>query len=213
MPLLLYCISKSGAARSALPVGVAGSPVFSLEVDPLAVFVSRETDSASWLQAPLRTSAIQFHRVVKEVFNSAAVIPFRFPTIFENDEELAKHIGERSGEYNSQLEKFANCFQMEVRITYAEDHTSVSSGAEYLRGRQSALFELESFENELKMALSPVSNDSRQRAGKNGIRTFLLIERERVPEFEEMLRRISVPDRLNVRVTGPWPVTEFMEQN
>lgn len=211
MPLLLYCISKSASAPRDLPDGVAGSPVFRVDVDSLAAFVSRESDSASWLQASLRTSALEFHQVVKEVFQSTTVVPFRFPTIFENDEQLAKHMGVRSSEYNSQLEKFANCAQMELRISYSADRASPSSGVEYLRRRQKALHEAELFESELKTALSPVSRQWRQRAGSNGVRTFALVKRERVREFEERMRGIGVRAGIDVRVTGPWPVSEFLE--
>src|ERR1700731_3105783 len=98
MAILLYCIAKCDVQVSNSLTGVAGDPVVRTEIGPLTTFTSHNTDSAVWLRPELKASALEFHRVLSEVFKSAAIIPFRFPTVFENEEQLAEHLRERSSE-------------------------------------------------------------------------------------------------------------------
>src|SRR6202030_3424888 len=112
MAILLYCISKCDVQASNSLTGVAGDPVVRSEIGPLATFTSRNSDSTVWLRSELKASALEFHRVLSEVFKSAAIIPFRFPTIFESEELLAEHLQERSSEYKALLEKFSDMVQM-----------------------------------------------------------------------------------------------------
>jgi len=212
MAILLYCIAKCDVPLSKSLIGVAGGPVVRAEIGPLATFTSRNADSAVWLRAELRTSALEFHRVLSEVFKSAAIIPFRFPTIFNSEELLAEHLRERSSEYNALLEKFSYMVQMEISLTYPGLGIPSGSGTEYLKERQTTAHAIESFESDLRVLLSNLARDWRQRASKNGIRAFALVDRDRVAEFRNIMLNASVPKRLNIRISGPWPVSEFIEQ-
>ena len=177
MAILLYCIAKRDVQVSNSLTGVAGDPVVRSEIGPLATFTSHNADSAVWLGAELLASAIEFHRVLSEVFKSAAIIPFRFPTIFESVELLAEHLQERASEYNATLEKFSDMVQMEIRLTYPGLGTASGSGTEYLKERQTLMRAIERFESDLYAILSSLVKGWRQRASKNGIRAFALVDR------------------------------------
>jgi Gas vesicle synthesis protein GvpL/GvpF len=213
MAILLYCIAKCDVQVSNSLTGVAGDPVVRSEADLLATFTSHNTDSAVWLRSELKASAIEFHRVLSEVFKSAAIIPFRFPTIFESEEQLAEHLQERSSEYNGLLEKFSDMVQMEIRLTYPGLGTPSGSGMEYLKERQTSVRATERFEIDVRAILSSLVKDWRQRTSKGEIRAFALIDRDQVAEFRNIMLNASVPDGLNVRISGPWPVSEFIEQS
>ena len=212
MAILLYCVAKWDVQASNSLTGVAGDPVVRAEIGPLATFTSHNADSAVWLRSELKASAIEFHRVLSEIFKSAAVIPFRFPTIFESEAELAKHLQERSSEYNTFLEKFSDVVQMEIRLTSPGFGTPSGSGTEYLKERQAKVRAIERFESDVHAILSSLVKDWRQRASKDGIRAFALVDRDRVAEFRNIMLAASVPNGLNVRISGPWPVSEFVEQ-
>jgi hypothetical protein len=212
MAILLYCIAKHDVQVRTSLTGVAGDPVVRVETGPLATFTSRNADSAVWLRSELRASALEFHRVLSEVFKSAAIIPFRFPTIFESEEQLAEHLQERSSEYNGLLEKFTDMVQMEIRLTHPGLGTPSGSGTEYLKERQTLMRAIERFESGVHAVLSSLVKDWRQRASKDGVRAFALVGRDRVLEFRNIMRNAPVPDGFNVRITGPWPVSEFVEQ-
>ena len=212
MAILLYCIAKRDVQVRTSLTGVAGDPVVRAEIGPLATFTSHNADSAVWLGAELRASALEFHRVLSEVFKSAAIIAFRFPTIFESEEQLAEHLQERSSEYNGLLERFSDMVQMEIRLTYPGLGTPSGSGTEYLKERQTTARAIERFESDVRAILSSLVKDWRQRTSKNGIRAFAIIDRDQVVEFRNIMQNASVPDGFNVRISGPWPVSEFIEQ-
>jgi hypothetical protein len=212
MAILLYCIAKADAPAADSLTGVAGDPVVRVELDNLAAFTSSNPDSSVWLKPELRASALEFHNVLSEVFKSAAIIPFRFPTIFENEEQLAERLEERSSEYNALLEKFRDLVQMEIRLTNPDLKTPVESGMQYLKRRQSATAMIDKVAGELRATLSLLSQDWRERPSKDGVRVFALIDRNQGDNFRNVMLNPLVPRELSVRVSGPWPVSEFIEQ-
>jgi len=210
MSVLLYCVTHLLVRPKRLEAGVAGSAVDRVERQGLVGFVSRCGDSNVWLRAPVRTSALEFHRVLMELFESAAIIPFRFPTIFADDDELSAHLSERADEYVSLLNQIAGLVQMEVRVMGAEVADSPSSGADYLRQRQKHLGGLKEFGARLRGAVASVVREWGDGTLKNGQRHFALVERSKVAAFEQALRGLPVPGATTVRVSGPWPVSEFL---
>lgn len=213
MGILLYCIAKSDVPANDSLSGVAGDPVVRVEVGGLTAFTSHNADSAAWLQSRLRASALEFHHVLSEVFKSAAIVPFRFPTIFESEKELTQHLQERSSGYKALLEKFSAVVQMEIRVTSPAPKARSGSGAQYLKDRKTTMLELEKFEADLRTVLFPILKDWRHRLSKEGTRAFVLVDRHRVAEFGSIMQHAPVPEGLKVRVSGPWPVSEFIEES
>jgi hypothetical protein len=213
MAILLYCIAKSHVRAPDSLTGVAGDPVLRAEISDLAAFTSHNQDSAVWLRAPLQSTALEFHRVLTEIFKSAAIIPFRFPTVFEREQELIDRLEQRSSEYTTLLEKFRDFVQMEIRVTNSNLKTPPASGAQYLKARQAATRAAETFASELRASVASLVQDWRERPSKEGTRAFALVERDRVPDFRSLMLKTSIPHDLGVRVSGPWPVSEFIEQS
>jgi Gas vesicle synthesis protein GvpL/GvpF len=213
MPILLYCVAQRGQVPGRGEIrGVARNPVHREEFGHLAVFISREEDSARWLKQELGTSALEFHGVLQELFRQFAVIPFRFPTVFDSEAELTKHLDASAGEYSLLLEKFKDLVQMEARIAAAEPPSfRQSGGAEFLRRRQNASDSLAEFAGELEKNLSDLTAGWRLRRSRDGLRAFALIGRDAVTDFKDRIRGQSIPAGLRIRVSGPWPVSEFID--
>jgi hypothetical protein len=190
---------------------VAGSPVSTLEYSGLGVFYSENASADTWLRAPLRTSAEEFHRVQRELFSRGAIIPFRFPVVLENQNKLREHLDERAGEYKNLLRRFATSVQMDVFLAHIASLSAQPSGATYLRERQERNHALEQFASELRKQAKPLAKDWRQRTVSNGLRCFALVEREHVEEFNEKMKMLAVPTAFSARVSGPWPVAEFAD--
>ncbi len=215
MSILLYCV----AAKSGLPqagTGVAGLPVLCSECDNAVAFYSKGVSAEAWAGAPLRESARQFHRVLQRIFENKAIIPFRFPTLMENDEELAAHLRENLTSYSELLQRFHNSAQMEAVISYSDasrPSAAISSGTEYLRAKQERSEKLQSVVAQLQRLAGGIVGEWRDRSIQNTVRAFALLDRGSVPEFKDKLRAFAVPAGLTVRVTGPWPVTEFSNVN
>jgi hypothetical protein len=213
MAILLYCIAKGDAPATDSLTGVAGDPVVRVELGSLAAFTSSNTDKSNWLRPQLQTSALEFHRVLSEVFKSTAIIPFRFPTIFNSEEQLIASLDERSSEYGALLGKFRDLVQMEIRATNSDLQSPSESGTQYLKRRQAATAMIEKVMAELRATLSALLRDWRQRPSRDGIRAFALIDRSHVADFRNKMRNTPVPRELSVRASGPWPVSEFIEQS
>lgn len=213
MAILLYCVAKSDAPGVELPTGVAGDWIDRVELADLAMFVSTNSDKSNWLRPPLQASAVEFHRVLSQVFKSAAIIPFRFPTIFDDEGQLSERMQERAGEYSALLDKFGELAQMEIRVTCPDLRKPTESGTQYLKLRQTSTFMIEQFTAGLRATLSELPKEWRQRLSKDGIRAFVLIHRSQVADFGNIMRDTAVPRELSVRVSGPWPVSEFIESS
>lgn len=191
--------------------GVSGSAVARFEHTDLTVFYSEDSNPDRWLRAPLKQAVEEVHRVQQELFRSTAILPFRFPTILDDQEKLHEHLAQRSTEYKSLLRRFATSVQMDLTLTGSAPPADRSSGARYLRDRQSRTHRLEQFASEIRRHLNQLPTNWRQRSVPNGLRCFALVERERVPHFNETMKTLSVPAELTVRISGPWPVAEFLE--
>jgi len=213
MAILLYCIAKGDAPATDSLTGVAGDPIVRVELGSLAAFTSSNPDKSNWLRPQLQDSALEFHRVLSEAFKSTAIIPFRFPTVFDNEEQLIARLQERANEYTALLDKFRELVQMEIRVTNPDLKEPAGSGTQYLKLRQTSTAVIDKFTAELHAALSTLLQDWRQRTTKDGIRAFALIDRNQVAAFRNMMRNTPVPRALRVRASGPWPVSEFIEQH
>ena len=210
MALLLYCVADSVAQLNS-QTGVRGSTVSASEHSGVKVFYSENTTPEVWLREPLRSSARQFHGVQQELFRAGAIIPFRFPTILESCDQLREHLDLRATEYKSLLRQFANRVQIDLALRHATGPPAASSGLDYLRQRQTRGRLLKHFAADLQALATPLAKDWRQRSVSNGVRCFALVEREQIHEFSERMKTIFVPGGLSVRISGPWPVAEFLD--
>lgn len=210
MAILLYCIAERAASISDSITGVSHSRVFRRGFADVEAFISEDADSGVWLKAELRTAALQFHRVQSEIFRSATILPVRFPTIFQDEEEFLRHLHERSAEYAELLNRFAGMAQMEVRIQIMNSQGSKGSGTEYLLRRQTGMRTAEETRQRLKTLLSSIATDWRDSRFKDGFRAFVLVERVQIENLRNALRNASLPEGIAVRVSGPWPVSEFL---
>jgi len=212
MSLLLYCVAKPGNLLNVSPSGVADMPLSRLDRSELAIFFSHSSAPEPWLRTPLRDSALQFHRVLLDIFKSTAIIPFRFPTILKDEQVLTEHIEEHADEYNALLKKFANKAQLELRVCFAATNSlGGGSGTKFLQERQTRQKALEKFSTALELTTRAAGAEWRERRLNSGFRGFVLLERSHAAEFKHAVAGIPVPLELEARLSGPWPITEFLD--
>jgi Gas vesicle synthesis protein GvpL/GvpF len=211
MPALLYCVAKQAVINEMELTGVAGTPVRRREWAGLAAFFSPSEDSAVWLRAPLRTSALEFHRVCMAAFESDAIIRYRFPTVFQTEQELAGYLEQHAAEYNQVLRRIAGMCQMEVRVAWSVETGPAPSGTQYLQERQSRLRAVEAFGHELGKSVQSIGGEWRQRISRDNLHGFGLVRRAQVEDFRHLMSNVRVPEKFSMRKSGPWPVTEFLD--
>lgn len=214
MAILLYCAAERRDAETATIAGVGGQSVFCIEYSGIVLYCSQSPGAEAWTTSSLRDSVKQFHAVLRQVFAKQAILPFRFPTIVADEKEAEDHLRKEAAQYAIQLHRFDDEAQMEVVVTDrsgGQSNGQARSGTEYLREKQRR-------EERLRLAAETIRNLSTELAGdwkqchtRDGLRVFALVKRDSVSQFLNRMRTFLVPPGLEVRVTGPWPVTEFAE--
>jgi len=211
VPLLLYCVAEPQAGLQLELKGVAGLEVRSAQLAGVTVFFSDNKSADLWLQSRLRDSATQFNLVLNNLFRQFAIVPFRFPTLVENAAALAHDIDMRAGEFSSCLQRFRGKAQMDVKVIASPAPARNPSGAEYLQVRQQRQQQLDGFAAEMQAACRSIVEQWRRRPIVNGLRLSALLNRGSVEDFRKALARLVLPPNLAARVSGPWPVAEFLE--
>jgi hypothetical protein len=213
MSILLYCVTEQAASPD-VGTGVAALPVLHCRHAGVDALFSENNSAESWTGASLKQSAREFHTVLHRAFAAHAVVPFRFPTLMRDEDELAAHLRDNVAEYSAQLKKFENAVQMDISIAQPEpavDGSPRRSGAEYLRGRQKQSDELYAVAKQIQELASETVQSWRDRPASHGLKLYGLVDRASVSAFHERLKKLSAPPNTSVRVSGPWPVTEFLE--
>jgi hypothetical protein len=213
MSILVYCIAEESASLD-VGSGVADRPVLRRTQAGLDALFSRNTSTESWTGASLKQSAREFHNVLHRTFASRAIVPFRFPTLMQDEDALAAHLRDNAAEYMVQLKRFGQLTQMEVSIHGPEPvspNPLPASGADYLRSRQRRSDALQGIAKQIQELTGERAQSWHDRPASNVLKLFALVHRGSVDAFRERLKGLSVPQNLNVRVSGPWPVTEFLE--
>jgi Gas vesicle synthesis protein GvpL/GvpF len=209
MPLLLYCVAPASAVDTTVR-GVCDAEVRSQELSGLRFFFS-EVTSEVCSSHDVATAARQVHEVVSDIFSRAAVLPFRYPTVMNDDAELARLAGERGAAFHEFLERVGLNVQMDIRLTLAmaEPAEPASSGRAYLEGRSGCQAQLSTAAESCRQAAHSAEWRIQQR-GEN-IRCQALISRVEVLSFFERMRALKLPDGVKAAVSGPWPPAGFWE--
>jgi len=200
--ILPYCVLLTNSADKLPSKGVRDTRVHAQDAGRLTVIYS-EMEQNEIASDTFHQSALEFHHVVQAAFAGVAVIPFRFPT-WLSKQEMAEHLEKESAGYQLFLTEHAEHVQMEFRVAAHPEQGPASSGTEHLRMRADQLREVHKTAEELRNLLAADVVDWRERNIAEGKRLFALVERSRVARFRERL------SERGIRVTGPWPATEFL---
>ena len=117
-----YCIGEKQAfpelARHRKPVpleavhGVSGNQVFLYPASDLAVIVSEHNPT----EALNQKSGVDHARVIADCFKHSTVLPFRFGTIFNDDDSLRKSIRSNQRQFLGNIEKLRGKTEMHLKI-------------------------------------------------------------------------------------------------
>src|ERR1700744_491620 len=117
-----YCIGEKQAfpelARHRKPIplesvlGVGGNQVFLYPASDLAVIVSEHNPAESLNQK----SGVDHARVIADCFKHSTVLPFRFGTIFSDDDSLRKSIRSNQRQFLGNIDKLRGKTEMHLKI-------------------------------------------------------------------------------------------------
>lgn len=214
MPLLAYCVMEATAAIEIPPAGVAGTRVEEMQEFGLRCCFCRFETREHLSRVPALESAYGFHQVLQALFRQAAIIPFRFPTLLENADELRQHVREHAPQYLEALHRLREMVQLEIHVgtnRVPEKASQAASGREYLQQRQARAAKLKATAEKFNQATRSWVVEWRERqADGGGMRCYALLRRDAVTSFQQAAQALC--QRLpGTRLSGPWPPVEFLE--
>ncbi len=232
-----YCIGEKQAfpeiARHRKPVplesvlGVSGNQVFLYPASDLAVVVSEHNPQESLNQK----SGVDHARVIADCFQHSTVLPFRFGTVFHDDECLRKSIRSNQRQFLENIEKLRGKTEMHVRIFVddccsreVERHLpSEGAGRAYLSNlRESASRTRErqtrarAVSFQMHRLFQPLDEEVSCRLTENGkmvLDISHLIDRKHVERYQNKFTTTSsIMHECQMQVSGPWPPYHFVHR-
>jgi hypothetical protein len=216
MPVLLYCVTLPGQTVS-VTSGVCDSAVHSRELLQLRVYWSEIADTDECLRNPdsLKKAALKFHQVLRDILSSTTPIPFRFPALLESDEGIEEVVASEQELYRSALGRIGGSVQYEVVGNWAADPeadlATPVSGREYLKRRQEAAARIAAIDGKLRSVTAGLVREWRTRQDRKTHRWFALVARADRERFIASLRSAGPSQGMRLRVSGPWPPSEFVK--
>ncbi|HEU5334317.1 MAG TPA: GvpL/GvpF family gas vesicle protein [Terriglobales bacterium] len=213
MPLLAYCMMEAATAVDRPHAGVGGTSLQDLQESGVRCFFSCFESREHVARIPAAESALAFHGVIQDLFRQAILIPFRFPTLAEDEKELRHWLREGAARYSEALARLRETVQMEIHIRSAgpdRPNPAPFSGGDYLRQKQARAASLAGTAEEFLQATRPWVIEWRQRQARAEIRCYALVRRQAVAAFQTAAQAVSelLP---GTRMSGPWPPAEFLE--
>ncbi|HUQ49957.1 MAG TPA: GvpL/GvpF family gas vesicle protein [Terriglobales bacterium] len=209
--LLLYCMALGDPGLSPPSHGVCKAAVEVAQQDSLRCFYSRHESFADSAPEKTRQDALDFHWTINHIFQQRVVIPFRFPTLMKSEEDLKTFLQKHGNIYREDLSRLGQFVQMEVRLQFeaAPAHPGApTSGTTYLKTRFDAAQKQIESANEVRNKAK--AREWKQRDASGNLRLFALVPRISAEDFRADVAASQLPPGVMIRVSGPWPPTEFV---
>ena len=232
-----YCIGERQAfpelARHRKPIplesvlGVGGNQVFLYPASDLAIVVSEHSPA----EALNQKAGVDHARVIADCFKHSTVLPFRFGTVFQDDEGLRKSIRSNQRQFQGNLERLHGKTEMHLKIhvdacctTQLDKHLPLEGvGKEYLSNlRETATRQRErqtrarAVSFQMHRMFSPLDEEVSCRmteSGKMLLDIAHLIDRKCVERYQNKFATTSAMMReCHLQLSGPWPPYHFVHR-
>jgi hypothetical protein len=230
-----YCIGEKQAfpelARHRKPVplesvlGVSGNQVFLYPASDLAVIVSEHNPQETLSQK----SGVDHARVIADCFQHSTVLPFRFGTVFCDDETLRKSIRSNQRQFLGNIDKLRGKTEMHLKV-FVDDccgkeidkHLAVDRvGREYLSSlRENASRARErqtrarTVSFQMHRLFQPLDEEVSCRLTDNGkmmLDIAHLIDRKCAERYQnKFVSTSSIMRDCQMQLSGPWPPYHFV---
>ena len=229
-----YCIGEKQAfpelARHRKPIplesvsGISGNQVFLYPASDLAIVVSEHNPTEPVNQK----SGVDHARVIADCFKHSTVLPFRFGTVFQDDESLRKSIRSNQRQFQNNLERLHGKTEMHLKILVddccreLDKHLPLEGvGKEYLSNlRESATRQRErqtrarAVSFQMHRMFAPLDEEISCRlteSGKMMLDIAHLIDRKCVERYHNKYTTTSAMMReCHMQLSGPWPPYHFV---
>jgi hypothetical protein len=232
-----YCIGEKLAfpelARHRKPVpmesvlGVSGNQVFLYPASDLAVIVSEHNPAETLNQK----SGVDHARVIDDCFQHSTILPFRFGTVFNDDDSLRKSIRSNQRQFLGNIDKLRGKTEMYLKVLVdgccsRENNRQApaeGSGRQYLtnlresaaraRERQTRARSVSFQMHRLFLPLDEEVSCRLTESGKMMLDIAHLIDRKYVERYQSKFATTSAMMReCQMQLSGPWPPYHFVHR-
>lgn len=216
MPVYLYAICERDAS---LPSGSGfdGQPLRIVRTPELAALVCDYERSRPRLD---EDELWQHERVVEALMDAHALLPARFGSVLESDDDVRALLDARADELLAALREVAGSAELGVRAAptaraASQRPTHENAGVAYFADRLDEQRGLRALADRVDAALAPLAKARRLRmpaAGRTTVSAAYLVPHARIDEFVRCVARLDeqIADG-EVLCTGPWPPYSFSE--
>jgi hypothetical protein len=231
-----YCIGEKQAFpelahhRKPIPMesvlGVSGNQVFLYPANDLAVIVSEHNPA----EALSQKSGVDHARVIADCFQHSTVLPFRFGTVFSDDESLRRSIRSNQRQFLGHIDKLRGKTEMHLKIFVddcshaADKHAPIEGlGREYFsnlrenagrqRDRQTRARAVSFQMHRLFMPMDEEISCRLTENGKMMLDIAHLIDRKYVDRYlSKFSTTCAVMREYQMQLSGPWPPYHFVHR-
>lgn len=214
MSLLLYAIAEAEVAVAG--TGLEDRPLHSVKAGPLAAIVSTHDTPRP---QPTIDTLCQYEEAVERLMSSNAILPARFASVVEDEEEARTMLSRRRRDLVSALDRVRGAVELAVSAGW---RGAPQPAAAARRGPGTAYLETRLGQRarakQVAVALEPlagVARVSRCRLNPRAeavLQAAYLVDRTRIDDFVGL---VEVLDgrlaEVELACTGPWPPYSFVE--
>lgn len=234
-----YCITEKQAFpellrhRKPIPLesvsGIQGNQVFLYPASDLAVIVSECSPQESFNQK----SGVDHARVIADCFKTSTVLPFRFGTVFQDDDTLRRSIRSNQRQFVTNIERLRGKAEMHLKVTLDDccreqihRYTAAvppTAGREYLSNlRETATLQRErqtkarAISVQMHRMFAPLAEEvtcKRTDSGKMLLDIAHLIDHKCIERYQNKYSSASQAMKdCQMQLSGPWPPYHFVHR-
>ncbi|HLJ78248.1 MAG TPA: GvpL/GvpF family gas vesicle protein [Acidobacteriaceae bacterium] len=235
-----YCITERQAFpellrhRKPIPMeavtGIQGNQIFLYPASDLAVIVSEHSPSDNLNQQ----AGVEHARVIADCFKTSTVLPFRFGTVFADDEALRRSIRSNQRQFLTNIERLRGKAEMHLKVVlddcckehvrrYVPTPIAPAVGKAYLSNlRETATLQRErqtkarAITVQMHRMFAPLAEEvtcRRMEPGKMLLDIAHLIDSAHVERYQNKYSSTSVLMKdCQMQLSGPWPPYHFVHR-
>ncbi len=231
-----YCISEKQSFpellrhRKPIPMetvtGIAGNQVFLYPASDLAVIVSEHNPEEEMNQK----CAVDHARVIADCFKLSTVLPFRFGTVFADDEALRRSIRSNQRQFVNNIDRLRGKAEMHLKVMVDDCCREATRpvlmdrvGKEYLTSlRENATRQRErqtrarAVSVQMHRMFAPLDEEvtcRRTDAGKMVLDIAHLIDHKGIERYQNKYSSASqLMKDCQMQLSGPWPPYHFVHR-
>ena len=236
-----YCITEKQAFpellrhRKPIPMdavsGIAGNQVFLYPASDLAVVVSEHSPEDHLHER----AAVDHARVIADCFKTSTVLPFRFGTVFSDDESLRRSIRSNQRQFLTNIDRLRGKAEMHLKVVLddccreqlhayaAHANANTGTGKEYLAQlRENATRQRErqtkarAVSVQMHRMFAPLAEEvscRRTDSGKMLLDIAHLIDHKGIERYQNKYSSASqIMKDCQMQLSGPWPPYHFVHR-